>query len=90
MEFIESNHSIRYVDHAGKMLAEITFPETEAGIATIDHTCVDPTLRGQGIAGQLMEQALKVIEREGLKVRPTCSYAASWFERHPDRSDLLA
>ena len=46
-------------------------------------------LRGQGVAGQLMEAAVDQIRSEGLKARPICSYAAKWFEKHPEQGDLL-
>lgn len=37
-------------DETGKTIAEITFPETSDGVYTIDHTFVDESLRGQGVA----------------------------------------
>ena len=71
MEFQYEKGRIYALDSAGKLIAEITFPEA-GGIADIDHTFVDGALRG-----------------EGLRVRPTCSYAARWFSEHPEESDLL-
>ena len=38
----------------GKLVAEITFPETAPGVYTMDHTFVDPSLRGQGMADKLV------------------------------------
>lgn len=32
-------------DHSGNIIAEVTFP-TEAWVSTIDHTFVDPSIRG--------------------------------------------
>ncbi|MBE6469287.1 MAG: N-acetyltransferase [Coriobacteriaceae bacterium] len=75
---------------AGQVVAEVTFPTAKDGVAEINHTFVDESLRGQGVAGQLLEHAVAVIERAGKKARPTCSYAVHWFSRHPECADLLA
>ena len=70
-----------YLNNAeGKMVAEVTFPETEPGVFTIDHTFVDDSLRGQGIAGKLVESAVEEIEKKG-KVQASCSYAVKWLEQ---------
>ncbi len=90
MEFVVERNAVRYVDDSGAMLAEVTFPEVENGVVEINHTFVDGSLRGQGIAGQLLERAADEIERSGRRAHPTCSYAVRWFEKHPERSDLLA
>lgn len=90
MEWQAERDAVRLVGEGDKVLAEVTFPEAESGIAQIDHTFVDESLRGQGIAGQLLVRATAVISMSGLRARPTCSYAVSWFERHPDKAHLLA
>lgn len=75
-------------DDAGNRIAEITFPVCD-GVADITHTFVDKCLRGQGVAGQLVEAAAAQIRAAGLKIKPTCSYAERWFDEHPEQSDLL-
>ena len=44
MEFIIKKEKIYKTTEDGKLIAEITFPETEAGVYTIDHTFVDGSL----------------------------------------------
>lgn len=78
---IESNRIFKE-DENGKVIAEITFPETENGVFCIDHTFVDDSLRGQGIAGQLMQLAFDKIKEQGGKVTATCSYAQHWLEKN--------
>ncbi|MBM6774234.1 GNAT family N-acetyltransferase [Olsenella profusa] len=90
MECVAERDAVRYLDESGKVVAEVTFPEVEPGVAEIDHTFVDESLRGQGVAGQLLVRATSVIAASGMRARPTCSYAVSWFEKHPERSGLLA
>lgn len=90
MEFKVQENAVVYVDEAGTKLAEVTFPAAEDGVVEIDRTFVDASLRGQGIAGKLLEHAAQTIADTGRKARPICSYAVSWFEKHPERGDLLA
>ena len=66
-------------DENGKVIAEITFPETAPGVYTINHTFVDSSLRGQGIAGKLVQAAVDEITSRGGKVQATCSYAKKWL-----------
>lgn len=74
-------------DEQGKLVAEITFPETTPGVYTIDHTFVDGSLRGQGIASKLVRAAVDEIQQKGGKVQATCSYAAKWLSEGGDRHD---
>ena len=88
MECISERGRIHAEDETGRTVAEITFPIAD-GVATIDHTFVDGSLRGQGVAGKLVTAAVNAIRACGLKARPTCSYAAKWFADRPDQQDLL-
>lgn len=88
MKFSQQPGYIFARDENGKLLAEVTFPERE-GVAVINHTFVDDSLRGQGVAGQLLQAVADTLRREGRKARPTCSYAVHWFATHPEEQDLL-
>lgn len=57
---------------------------------TITHTGVPASLGGRGIAAELTRYALDAARAEGWKVIPACSYAAGYFEKHPEVRDLLA
>lgn len=82
MEFTKENGRIFYESAEGKLLAEITYRETENGVFCIDHTFTDESLRGQGVAGALVEAAVNEITAKGGKVTATCSYAKHWLEKH--------
>lgn len=88
MDFKYENGRIFKEDADGKLLAEVTFPESD-GVADIDHTFVDPSLRGRGIAGELMVAAAEQIRKEGKKAKLTCPYAVNWFAKRPEYSDIL-
>lgn len=89
MKFSQQPGRIFARDENGKLLAEVTFPQRD-GVAVINHTFVDDSLRGQGVAGQLLQAVADTLRREGRKARPTCSYAVHWFDTHPEERDLLA
>ena len=88
MEFQHEKERIFALDESGKLIAEVTFP-TMDGVATIDHTFVDDSLRGPGVAGQLLRAATDHLRSDGVQIRPTCSYAVRWFGEHPENGDLL-
>ncbi|MFZ5882986.1 MAG: GNAT family N-acetyltransferase [Chloroflexota bacterium] len=54
----------------------------------ITHVGVHPSLRGQGIAGKIVEAALQYARENSLRVIPMCSYAAAYIRRHPEHADL--
>ncbi|MBQ4417251.1 MAG: N-acetyltransferase [Butyrivibrio sp.] len=81
-EFQKEANRIFKTSESGKTIAEITFPETAPGVYTIDHTIVDDSLRGQGIAGKLVQAAVDEITARGGEVQATCSYAAKWLTTH--------
>ena len=70
----------------------VTFADyrREGGRLVIPHVEAPASLRGTGAAGRLMEGVLAIARREGLKVVPSCSYAAAYIRRHSRHQDLLA
>ena len=46
------------------MKGEVTFPSIDQDTVDINHTFVDPSLRGMGMAGKLMEAAAGEIRRQ--------------------------
>lgn len=83
MEFITEKERIYATDADGKIVAEVTFP-TNGCVATIDHTFVDGSLRGRGIAAELVKLAADKILADGNKIAATCPYAVVWLQRHPE------
>ena len=89
MEFKTSNEKIWLEDENGAAIAFVDFPEFEPGKVEVTHTVVDPSLRGQGVAGKLMEALAKKLAADGRKATLTCSYAVRWFAKHPELDHLL-
>ena len=84
MEFIRREHEITLESPEGQTLARVTFPAVDAGTVDINHTFVDDSLRGQGIASALVQAAVAQIHEMGGQVTATCSYARDWLQRHPE------
>lgn len=61
-----------------------------SAVINIHHVETPVVLRGTGVAGRLMEGVLAHAQADGLKIIPSCSYAAAWFVRHPAARDMLA
>ncbi|MDE6271101.1 MAG: N-acetyltransferase [Muribaculaceae bacterium] len=83
MDFITEKDRIYATDASGNIVAEVTFP-TRNGVSYINHTFVDSSLRGGGVAGELVKRAADKILSDGNKIAATCSYAVAWFKRHPE------
>ena len=59
------------------------------GVMFVTHTFVPPALRGQGLAGILTQFAIQTARQEQKKIDPHCSYAAAYFQQHPEFADVL-
>ena len=82
MDFITEKDRIYTTDAEGNVLAEIRFLEAEPKVFCITYTFVDASLRGQGVAGELMRLAVDTAHQRGGMVTATCSYARHWLETH--------
>lgn len=89
MEFTYNKNKIELLNENGQMIAEVTFPDVAADTVNIDHTFVDDCLRGQGVAGKLMEAAAVHLREQKKQAVLTCSYAVKWFEKHPEYEDVV-
>jgi predicted GNAT family acetyltransferase len=90
MEFERKGNWIFKRDEGGEVVAEVTFPNLREGVVVINHTYVDDSLRGHGVAGELVEAAYDAIKAEGKKAVLTCPYAVKWFHDRPDKNDIVA
>jgi predicted GNAT family acetyltransferase len=76
-------------NETGKLLAEVLFPNSGDDTVTITHTFVDPSLRGQGIASQLLLALVGEIQAQDKKAKAVCPYAVKWFEEHPEYGHVI-
>ena len=68
---------------------QITFPSIKDDVVNINHTFVDPSLRGQGVASKLMMELVKKLRAQNKKALISCPYAVQWFDRHEEYKDVV-
>lgn len=59
----------------------------DGNVMSIDHTYAFK--KGMGIGGVLVSAANDYAISKGLKMKPVCSFASAWYERHPQFGDIL-
>jgi predicted GNAT family acetyltransferase len=59
------------------------------GIVIITHTETPRSLRGRGVASELVRGALEIIRADGLKVVAGCSFVVDYLQDHPEFADLV-
>lgn len=83
MEFTKGGNRF-YKEEKEKLIAEITYVPQGEQVA-VDHTFVDPSLRGQGIAEQLVDRVVEEMEKENKKIVAVCPYVVELFKRKPEK-----
>jgi predicted GNAT family acetyltransferase len=78
-----------FLQRGGRRIAEMTYQREAGARVTIDHTLVDPDLRGGGIARRLLDAAVAWARQTGTKITPRCSYAVVQFARDKSIGDVL-
>ncbi|MCY7298113.1 MAG: N-acetyltransferase [Ilumatobacteraceae bacterium] len=81
----------RYVIHIDDLLVAAADYRINGNAISFNHTHTQPTHRGLGLAGDLVEFAINDVEvNSSRRVVPMCWYVAEWFEKHPERQELLS
>ena len=71
MEFTKTNDGFVKYDENGRVIAEITYATTNnPNVVVADHTFVDPSLRGQGVAGKLLDALVEDMAEQNKKIKP--------------------
>ncbi|MGX7108785.1 GNAT family N-acetyltransferase [Facklamia miroungae] len=82
MEFLREDHGVVIRDDKGEILAEITYRDTDDDKLVIaNHTFTSDSLRGKGIAGQLLDELVADMEKEGKKIYPSCPFVMKKFDQ---------
>ena len=82
MDFQITSGRIFHADEHGELMAETTYVDRSSGEVDIDHTYVNPVLRGQGVASEMMETVAKHLRENGFKATASCDYANSWLQKN--------
>lgn len=84
----------RFVYRAQGAEAELAYAHAPAvggqKRVSADHTYVPDSMRGQGLAGKLVDALIASAREQQWQVIPRCSYVVAAFRRHPEWNDVLA
>ena len=89
-EFVKVGNGYQKQDENGNMIAEITYVPTGEDKVIADHTFVDPSLRGQGMAEKILDHMVGEMRKEGKKIIPLCPYVVTQFKRKPEKYGNIA
>ena len=90
LEKIEVTHNVaehRFETFIDGYLSKLDYIQDGKNFV-ITHVGVSPELRGQGIAGRIVQLGLEYAKERSLRVVPMCSYAAAYIRRHPEYAEL--
>jgi predicted GNAT family acetyltransferase len=73
----------------GRRMGELTYQRIGDRLVILDHTFVDESLRGQGLARELLDAIVGWARATQTKIRPACSYAVLMFGRDKSIADVL-
>lgn len=88
MEIIKENNVFYIGESLEDAKAKISYEVLDDKTISIDHTWVDSSLQGQGIAKKLMDELIQWAREEKLQVAATCSYAVKQFARDKRYQDV--
>jgi uncharacterized protein len=91
-----SSSGLQVTDNPARSRLELTIDGYTAFLAyertkdslTLVHTEVPPELRGRHLGEALVEGALEIGRREGLRIAVVCPFARAYLRRHPPSPPL--
>ena len=73
----------------GTQAGEMTYLRPAPDRMTIDHTRVFEGFEGQGIARQMVMEAVTFVRQNGRKIIPVCTYAQAVLTRTNEYRDVI-
>jgi predicted GNAT family acetyltransferase len=77
-----------FIEEGGTRVAAMTYRRMGASRILIDHTEVDPLLRGRGMARILLDAAVAWARQTGTRIEASCSYVLVQFARDASLQDV--
>ncbi len=88
-EVAEDKEQSRYEVHLGGETVAIADYVKSPDSVSFTHTETFDGHKGQGLAGRMIERALRDARDEGLEVIPFCSFVADYVGEHREFLDLV-
>lgn len=89
-EILKGDHKFYIGEDEQNPIAEITYKDKDEQTIIADHTYVSDQLRGQGIAGKLLNELIAFAREENKLIVPECSYVKAKMEKSSELQDLIA
>src|SRR5690625_3475904 len=77
------------IDSHGKRIAEILWRFEDENNIEVYRTFTDPSLRGKGVAGHLVERVANLARERQLRINASCSNAYKWLSASDEFRGLL-
>jgi len=61
----------------------------DGNVRSFTHTGIEPAHRGEGLAAELIDFALREAQGANLEVLPYCSYVREYIAQHPEYLELV-
>lgn len=81
MELIKGENRYYKEDADGKLIAEVVYKPVDEETVEASGVFVDESLRGQGMAEQLVDYLVAEMTQQGKKIIPVCPYVVALFKR---------
>jgi len=78
-----------YVEEDGQLLAQMIFMAPAPHKIIVEHTEVDASMEGKGLAKALVHHAVEYARTNNLKITPFCPYTKAVLARTPEWQDVL-
>jgi uncharacterized protein len=88
-EIVDDKEQSRYEAHLGGETVAIADYVKQPGIVSFTHTETFAGHKGQGLAGKLVDRALRDARDEKLEVIPFCSFVADYIGAHREFLELV-
>jgi uncharacterized protein len=88
-EVIDDKEQSRYEVHQGGETVAIADYVKQPGTVSFTHTETFEGHKGQGLAGRMIDRALRDAQAEELQVIPFCSFVSDYIAQHEEFRDLV-
>lgn len=88
MTIHKGDHRFYIENEQGDVVAFIEYSFEDEHTLIANSTFVDPSLRGKGVARELLERLVSFARENGYKIRPLCSYVVKAFNETDAYDDV--
>lgn len=78
-----------FYEENNRQLAKMTYVWAGSEKMIIDHTEVDPSLKGKGVGAAMVARAVEEARNKGFKIMPLCPFAKATFDKKQEYADVL-